>query len=180
MGLLEIYFGTIAIIVIFIAFARGYAKELGSTMIIMVSIFLLLFVEEQFQPALVGIGNLILPNVEGDLLLSLFYQIFFISSVFAGYAGRTINFAGAERPPPQGTILTLLIGLLNGYLIAGSLWYYQNQFFYPIWDLLGVPATTFITPSSLQVIELLPQYLLSQPTLWMIPIALLLLLKVRG
>lgn len=180
MGPLEIYYGTIALIVTLIGVARGYSKELGSTMIILVAIFLLMFVEERLNPILLTVRDFLWTNdvVPETLFLSLVYQIFFVSAIFAGYSGRTINFGGQEVAPPQRTLLNLLIGGLNGYLIAGTLWYYQHAYGYPFrrWG-LGVQPLTFTE----QIwVDLIPQYLLPVASLWMIPIAVLLLLRVRG
>ncbi len=37
-----------------------------------------------------------------------------------------MDFGGKPMRPPEGTILSLLVGLLNGYLVAGTIWYYAN------------------------------------------------------
>lgn len=181
MGLIEIYFGTIAFIVTLIGLARGYSRELGSTMIILVAIFLLLFLEERLNPILSTVGRMAF-SVEGpgaeQFFLSGFYQMLFIIAVFAGYAGRTIIFTGQELPPPQGTILNLVTGAINGYLIAGTLWYYQQAYGYPLFNLSWMNVDTSVAPEGL--VRLLPQILIPYPTLWMLPIAVLLLLRVRG
>jgi hypothetical protein len=178
-----VYFGTIAIIVTLIGLARGYAKELGSTMIILVAIFLLLFIEERLNPLLLTARGLFLDDTNGlsePLFLSLIYQIGFISAVFAGYAGKTIQFTGKPIAPPQGTMLDLLIGGLNGYLIAGTLWYYQLVYGYPFGALDWNAQLNAVTPLGINAVQLLPQVLLPNPALWMVPIAVLLLLRVRG
>jgi hypothetical protein len=180
MGPLEVYYLTIAVIVTMVGLARGYSRELGSTMIILVSIFLLLFTQARLDPILLRVRGLIANDqvLPEALFLSVVYQLFFIAAVFAGYSGRTITFPGRELPPPQGTLLNLLIGALNGYLIAGTLWYYQHIFQYPFGAVgLGVPVFSELTPG---FIQLLPQVLLPIPAYWMIPIAVLLLLRVRG
>ena len=64
--------------------------------------------------------------------LSNFYLVIFVITVFAGYAGRVITFSGREWPMPQGTVLSCLVGAINGYLISGSLWYYQHIYGYPL------------------------------------------------
>ncbi|MEZ4834817.1 MAG: hypothetical protein R2873_22990 [Caldilineaceae bacterium] len=63
MGPLEVYFITIAVIVALIGLARGYAQELGSTMIILVAIFLLLFVEERVNPLLINVRDVIFEGI---------------------------------------------------------------------------------------------------------------------
>lgn len=182
MGPLEIYFSTIALIVTLIGLARGYARELGSTMIILVAIFLLLFIEDRLNPLLLTARSLFFSpaNLPDPLFLSILYQLSFIVAVFAGYSGKTISFGGKPIPPPQGTALDLLIGALNGYLIAGTLWYYQQVYGYPF-DVLGWMNPLYTnTPLASALVRLLPQVLLPTATLWMVPIAVLLLLRVRG
>lgn len=182
MGVIEIYFGTIALIIVLIALARGYQRELGSTMIIMVAIFLLMLLEERLNPILTRVGTRVfaLEETPGNqqLFLSGVYQLFFVAAVFAGYAGQTITFSGKPLPPPRGTIYTLAIGLINGYLIAGTLWYFQNAYDYPL-SRFGLLKPEF-TPLAEALIRVLPQYLMPSASLWMIPIAVLLLLRVRG
>jgi hypothetical protein len=180
MGSLEIYYGTIALIVTLVGIARGYSKELGSTMIILVSIFLLMFTEARLNPILLSIRSILWANgaVPETLFLSLVYQLLFVSAVFAGYSGRTITFGGKEVPSPQRDLLNLLIGGINGYLIAGTLWYYQHAYGYPF-DTWGW-TTQPLTGTAQVLVSLIPQYLLPMASLWMIPIAVLLLLRVRG
>lgn len=179
MGSLEVYYGTIALIIALIELARGYARALGSTMIIMVAIFLLLAIQEPVNPILIRVGEIITgEEVPEQLFLSIVYQLIFTIAVFAGYSGRTINFSGRQVPPPQGTILSILIGMLNGYLVAGTLWYYQHLFQYPF-QMLDL-ITPVLTPTAEALVGILPQILLPSPALWMFPIAVLLLLRVRG
>ncbi len=182
MGALEIYFGTIALIIALVGVARGYSKELGSTMIIMVGIFLLSFVEQQFNPT---VQRLVTQALRGELaemdppfLLGTLYSTVFVAMVFAGYAGQVIVFDGRPLPPPQGTILSLLIGGLNGYLVAGTLWYFQHVYGYPLSRFgLVVPD---LSPVAQALLRILPQAVVPSPTWWMIPIAVLLLMRVRG
>jgi hypothetical protein len=180
MGSLEIYYGTIAFIVTLIGIARGYSKELGSTMIILVAIFLLMFTENRLNPILLSVRNFLWADggLPETLFLSLVYQLFFVAAVFAGYSGRTITFGGTEVRAPQRNLLNLLIGGINGYLIAGTLWYYQHAYGYPF-DTWGW-TTQPLSGTAEVLVSLIPQYLLPTPSLWMIPIAVLLLLRVRG
>ena len=181
MGLLEIYFGTIAGIITLIGLAQGYARELGRTMIILVAIFMLLYVENRLSPILSTIGRLIFSFEDlgsQQLFLSNFYLITFVITIFAGYAGRAITFPGQEISAPQGTILNCLIGAVNGYLISGSLWYYQHVYDYPLSTIGWIDAD--LSPIAVELVRFLPQNLMSSPTSWIIPIVVLLLLRVRG
>lgn len=180
MGLIEIYFGTITFIITLVGLAQGYSRELGRTMIILVVIFLLLFVNDQLNDILRTVGRLVFSFEELDtqrFFLSGFYQIMFILTVFAGYAGRTIVFPGQEMRAPQGSVLNLLVGALNGYLIAGSLWYYQHVYDYPLATIGWM--NTNLSPIASELVNFLPQYMMPEPSLWVIPITVLILLRVR-
>jgi hypothetical protein len=182
MGPVELIFISIALMVALIGLARGYVKELGSTLIILVAIFILTFFEDQLTGLLTALGASFGGGDEGgtanDLLLSTFYSLIFIIIVFGAYSGRTLNFAGTPAPPPQGTLISLLIGLLNGYLIAGTLWYYQHAYGYPIGQL--VTFDNQLTDLATTLVEYLPPVLFDNPVYWIVPVAVLLIIRVRG
>ncbi len=181
MGLIEIYFGSIAGIITLIGLAQGYARELGRTMIIIVAIFLLLYAEDRLNPILNRVWQMVFSADEQkteQFFLSNFYLIIFVITIFAGYAGRVITFSGREWPMPQGTILSVLVGAINGYLISGSLWYYQHIYGYPLSSIGWID--TDLSPIALELVRYLPQNIMPSPTPWVIPIAILLLMRVRG
>jgi hypothetical protein len=181
MGPVELTYISIGLVITLIGLARGYVKELGSTLIILVAIFILTFFEVQITAVLNFIGDIF--NGVGDpdnndLLLSTFYSIIFIIIVFGAYSGRTLNFTGTPAPPPQGTLISLVIGLLNGYLIAGTLWYYQDAYNYPISQF--VPFQDTLTETAQTLIQYLPPTLFDNPVYWIVPVAVLLIIRVRG
>ena len=177
---IEVIFGIVAIFIALIGFARGYPKELGTTVIILASIFVLSFVEARVINLTGAVGEALLNGdlEAANLLMSMFFEILFIAAVFASYAGITLDFPGRPAPAPQGTIISLAVGLLNGYLVAGTLWYYQQRFQYPLqlFNLIELPLTARGAAWS----ELLPQTLFESPVYWMIPVAVLLIWRVRG
>jgi len=178
MGPIELLFITIGLIVTLIGMARGYVKELGNTVIVLTAIFLLTFFQDELTSLMtkVGTGILGFPDPPNGFL-SLFYSTVFIAIVFASYAGKTLDFQGAPMPPPGRWILNLAVGMLNGYLIAGTLWYYQDEFGYPLRDITG-----FVEPLSTRaqtMINYLPQNLFDNPVYWIIPVAVLLILFIR-
>lgn len=180
MGPVEAIFGVVAIFITLIGFARGYPKELGTTIIILAAIFVLSFIEERVLNLSGTIQNSLL---DGDvdatnLLLSMLFEVLFIVAVFASYAGITLDFPGRPARPPQGTLISLAVGALNGYLIAGTLWYYQDLFNYPLQSLGLVQLP--LTARGQAWVALLPQNLFESPVYWMIPVAVLLIWRVRG
>lgn len=182
MNPVELTFYTIGLIVTLIALARGYGQELGSMVIIMVAIFVLSFFEDEITNLFRSVGEVLFSGSDNSQAINLFlmfvFQFIFVIIVFMGYAGRTLAFAGTELPPPQGTFLTLAVGALNGYLIAGTLWYYLDIFGYPVQSLGWICLP--LTATGQQLVSLLPQRLFESPTYWMIPVAALLILRVRG
>jgi hypothetical protein len=183
MGPVELVFFAIGGMVLLIALARGYKDELGSTLIILVAILVLSFFEEQLLGLFTTVGETLFGtqatrSEARNLLLMFTFQLIFVIIVFMGYAGRTLAFPGTEEPPPQGTLLTLAVGALNAYLIAGSLWYYLDRFGYPVQSigLICLPLTALAE----QLVQMLPQRLFESPTYWIVPVAALLILRVRG
>jgi len=179
----EAVYVTIAIIFAFIGVARTYARELGNTLVILVAIFLLTLLEARAIEYLTLGGERIF-DVAGDatnLFLSLSFTILFVSIVFASYSGRTFgmpSFGGRPLGPPEGTLLSLAIGLINGYLVAGTLWYYQDRFGYPFQRFGWI--TLPLTPTGAEIVALLPQRLFDSPIYWMVPVAVLIVFLVRG
>lgn len=181
MGPIEITYITIALIVTLIGLARGYVKELGSTLIILVAIFMLTYFEEQIAGVFGGIGERLFgldSEDELNAMLSVIFSLVFIAIVFSAYSGRTLAFTGKPAPPPQGTILSLLVGLLNGYLIAGTLWYYQDTYNYPIGQ--WVTFQNQLTDTAQTLVGYLPPALFESPVYWIVPVAILLIIRVRG
>lgn len=181
MGPIEILYIGIALTVALVGLARGYVKELGSTLIILVAIFILTFFEDQLSGVVTVVGERLFGadnQTEVNAVLSIFYSLVFIILVFGGYSGRTLPFSGTPAPPPQGTLISLMVGLLNGYLIAGTLWYYQHVFDYPLGQ--WVTFQNQLTPTAQTLVKYLPPTLFENPVYWIVPVAVLLIIRVRG
>ena len=179
MGLIEVYFGSIAGIITLIGLAQDYARELGRSMIIIVAIFLLLYVQDRLNPILNSVWQMVSSAEDvgaRQLFLSNFYLAIFVITIFAGYAGRVITFSGQQWPMLQGAILSCLVGAINGYLISGSLWYYQYIYGYPLANLGWINPD--LSPIAVKLVRYLPQNIMPSPTPWVIPIAML--MRVRG
>ncbi len=184
MGPIETYFATIAVIFVLIGMARGYAKELSTTVIILVAIFLMDVVDGLLNPRLLSLVATIFPTFEptstaADTLLCALYVGAFISAVFANYSGRSLNLGGTQAAPPVGTYISILVGLLNGYLVAGTIWYYQSIYNYPL-KFFGRGFEQPLSATAQAMVELLPQKLALNAGYLMIPIAIILLLRARG
>jgi hypothetical protein len=116
---------------------RGWAKEI----MVASSVLLAMFVQQVFAQYVLGPGNLYLPLLwpaSSGASESLVYsetQYYVVTGlllllVFCGYAGPAFvsRFtAKIAREKLQDSLLGFFLGLLNGYLIIGTLWYYLHR-----------------------------------------------------
>jgi hypothetical protein len=109
-----------------------------------------------------------------NLFLFLCYTAVFVAIVFATYQGKTFDYGGQQRKGCLGVGLSLVVGLINGYLVAGTLWYYAAKFEYPL-SLFQMPLTT----AGATMVYYLPQNVFDgNPVYWALPATALLLLKI--
>jgi hypothetical protein len=184
MGPVELLFFTIGFMFVLLGFARGYAREVSTTILVLVLIFFLTFFEQGISGIISPIGARLFgisDPADVNLLLSMAFSLIFISILFANYSGKTLEFltfTGTPAPAPLGTILNVAVGVLNGYLVAGTLWYYQDRYNYPIREFVLYQDS--LTETAQQLIPFLPPRLFQNPAYWMIPVAILLFWRVRG
>ncbi|MFQ5945507.1 MAG: hypothetical protein ACE5NC_04575 [Anaerolineae bacterium] len=137
MGAIELVWLVMIVIFALAGVVRGYPKELGTTTSILVALLVLnQWGAEVFQgldASLAGLTGVSL--TEGDrvnLIQAGFYLALFIAMVFLSYHGETLAFRGDPPPGAAGVLINSANGAINGYLIAGTVWYYLDQFEYPI------------------------------------------------
>lgn len=103
--------------------ARGLAKELGVTTILLLSLFSLTFAWNQLGARLAPIilkGPLSSAPVE--TAKALYYAIILIIVTFVSYEGFTLQFPVQSQKGLGKGLFGAMGGLLNGYLIVGTLW----------------------------------------------------------
>jgi hypothetical protein len=130
MGPVDIFFLILVAIWGAIGLIRGYHKELGVTLLLFIGLFVLLFAEAQFGSQVDKILEFIAgpdPNRQAALQ-ALFRCGFLIFIAFIAYQGEIFRYPGTTN----NSFLSWLVGLLNGYLFAGSLWYYLAQSQWPL------------------------------------------------
>jgi hypothetical protein len=132
---IEVFFGVIVFIFVIIGIVRGFLRELGVTLALM---FLLFFLS-RFEPSLdrgvtkvLDMGSRVIGAGNRNAFEVWIYIFVIGAAAFISYQGETLAFGGDSPRGSQGTILGAMTGLLNGYLIAGSIWYYMDKFNYPI------------------------------------------------
>ena len=132
MGPIDAFWLAIVFVFVFIALVRGYLKELGLTLVMLVYLFAL----DQILPRILSEGSFVeraLPNPETrDLVLWLTFTVLCLVTVFIAYAGETLAFEGTPIKGVVGVVLNVIVGFVNGYLVAGTLWWLMDFFNYPI------------------------------------------------
>ncbi len=145
------FFGVIGIV-------RGFHRELGVTTMLLLALLVIKLAEDRFGHQFNGVLALVTGDGVAQLprARAVVWVLFLIVIAFVSYEGDRLAFPGRGTAP----VLGLLIGLLNGYLFAGSMWYYLAQ---AGWPLLQV--STRYTDLYGTLSRLLPPALLNWPFL---------------
>lgn len=190
---IEVYFFTAVLVFTLIALVRGFLKELGVTTILVVALFLLAqfgsILDATIQKAMtVGVVQKAVPEAaQGNPVHAAVYILFIVSAAFVSYHGETLAFTGKAPKGGEGILLTAMVGLANGYLIAGSIWYYLHVHEYPFafMRLTAGDLSSFAEnmvpylPVSLLGQELMPGVVPGQTPLLYIMVILILLRVIR-
>lgn len=152
-GILVIVFGLIGL-------ARGFLKELGVTTVLLI----VLFMFDQWGENISGyvfhgldMARISFTGGTGESVAKAsFYIIPIVIATFISYHGETLVFQGTPPRGIAGALLASGIGLVNGYLVAGSIWFYLHKFDYPFGSI-----SRPLTPLEQEVIKILPLAVLS-------------------
>lgn len=200
MGPIQYLFLTIAAVITIIGIARKYNNELGNSIIFMFTIAMLGLIQTrlsgQFENALSIFTSAL--NLQPNDLQALFYLGIFTAVVIASYTGVTFAFSAAPRKDFWGGLFTVMVALFNGWLVAGTLWYYANYFDYPFVDVQRplsdvatsivnflLPQTIFSGGEAVSAMNAAGTAVVSQPApantvFWLIPPTVLMILRIRG
>ncbi len=165
MGPIEITFLVLLIVFAIVGLVRGYSHELGVTTMLLIALFALEFLNEKYQGTLNRLLGMVSGQEDIDPVRSWIFVAVLLVITFISYQGNTLSFPGRGGRP----FFDLGTGLLNGYLAAGSIWYYLHQAGWPGLP-IGEPYTTFYQT----VVRLLPPAVFSWP--YFIGLAVILLI----
>lgn len=163
---IEVFFAALIFMFALIGLVRGFLRELGVTTIMMFLLFFLSLFEPELDRGLMRVmdaGRGFMFSSDDNLIQCGIFTFIIVGSAFVSYEGETLAFGG-RLYGTQGVILGLLTGTLNGYLIAGSLWYYMDRFAYPF-EVLGFSVEN-LSPIAQRMIEFLPMNFLGRPVLF--------------
>jgi uncharacterized membrane protein required for colicin V production len=124
---------------------RGWAQELLVSFSMILAFFLIIVIEtvilKRFADGVI---------VDGSIQQFWLRIVIVIVLAFFGYqTPRITRFAAAvKKDRISDTLLGFFLGAINGYLVAGTLWFYMAQ--------AGYPFKYFIDPNILSGIELNP------------------------
>lgn len=136
---------------------RGWAKE----MLVLFSMVLALFLIYVLETYVPGVQSA-LASQEGGMQFVL-RAILILLLAYFGYQTPNIPLAALggklAREKLQDWLLGSVLGMLNGYFIVGSLWYYLHIAQYPWPDLVSAPAPDVV----LNLVQFLPPKVIGSP-----------------
>jgi lysylphosphatidylglycerol synthetase-like protein (DUF2156 family) len=140
---------------------RGWAKEI----LVSFSVILALAFTALLEHYIPFIRDVLLP--QNSVVLFWLRTIILIMLVFFGY--QTVNyqrFAGKlTREKLEHAILGIVIGAINGYLIAGTVWFYMADAKYPFTNTVSAPNGTIATIAQ-NMLRYMPPNLLGIPAIY--------------
>jgi len=178
MGPIEVLFGSLLVVFLWVGVIRTYPKELGVTTLVLAALYIMYRFGNQALKALEDVirrfGLQIAGTPNEKFIEFTLYLFFLLFIVFISYEGITLEFPGTPPKGTTGVLLNLASGFLNGYLVLGTIWYYLDRFNYPVQQFkLFTPP---LSPFAQKLIPLLPQNLLPQPDMVFLGFLLFLLI----
>ncbi len=150
-----------------VGMVRGFLRELGVTLVLVATLFgldILIPVLEGFINSgglqFLGLGKTAESHTTQVVLALLFTTIMLVAA-YISYQGETLSYEGAAPKGILGFLLSFLVGLVNGYLLFGTIWWIWGHYQYP----LGLVSLPLPDPSTAIVAGgLLPPDLLAGGT----------------
>ena len=152
---LAIVFWMYVILFALIGGMRGWAKEI----LVSFSVILALALTALLERYIPFIRDVLVPAKK---LCSFWLRtVILIMLVFFGY--QTVNIARISakvtREKLEHIILGVVIGAINGYLIAGTIWFYMADPSYPFGNIVSAPSGEIATIANNMLLYMAPRLL---------------------
>ena len=192
---LEIVFVLLILVWGLIGVVRGFSREIGASIAIVLAMTSLSI----FGPLVVTNVNMIagkLTSFQIPVAASVpqgqsafcaapspeqftFYSLVFGAIVFMGYQGETLGLLTKVGRVPSG-IFGLFVGLVNGWLVAGNLWFFLDKCAKYNVPALGIQNANVavLSQTAQTMIKLLPLNVIGEPVLLLGLLFLLLILRI--
>ena len=143
-----------------IGMLRGWAKELLVSFSVIVAVAFNTLLHE-FAPVVKGLP-------ESDPTLFGIRAAVLVTLVYFGY--QTVVSvarlqAGGRRERLQDSLFGFFLGAVNGYLIAGTLWFYLDKAQYPWPTVVSAPTGNLLTQVT-TIMNYMPPHLLGSPGIY--------------
>ena len=172
MGPIELLFLVLIGLFGAIGVVRGYQRELGVTTMLLLTLFVIEFLTAssfgtRITAALVGLG---LTETQVTTIFDLSACVLLMIVMFISYQGLGLVYPGSG----QNHFVSLLVGLVNGYLFAGSIWWYLQNAGWPF-----AKVTDTYTPVYEFLVKLLPPEIFGWQFFILVAVAMLILRVIR-
>lgn len=118
----EYFWGVLFIAFGIVGMVRGLLKELGATTILLLSLFALKVGWDQIGSKIVGTVQGRAPDAGDSTVMAAYYAVVILAVAYISYEGVVLNFPLKNLVGPAKAVFGLLGGLLNGYLVVGTVW----------------------------------------------------------
>ena len=145
---LYVVFWMFVFVFAFIGFVRGWAREVLISASVVFALFVI-FVLEQYVPLIGGyFESKTIPDSNVIPIEQFWFRILVLGlMLFLGYEGPSLpRISGSrfQRDNWRDSLLGLVMGALNGYLIVGTLWAFLDEASYPFGWVSAPPTTVDI------------------------------------
>ncbi len=161
---IHIVFWIFVIVFAVIGALRGWGRELLVTFSLVLSIFILSIVNE-FAPGLEK-------SLVKESAANYFWVRFAVTVGLVIFGYQSVNLSRISASPRlirgnlQDTLLGLFIGIINGFLIVGTIWFYLHEANYPL-DFISAPqAGTEMGDAALELVPFLAPSWLASPAIY--------------
>lgn len=158
---LTVFFWLMVILFGIIGAMRGWAKEILVSFSLILALFIVTLLETYVPPVKLA-GSQLEPSTR-----FWFRSIIIILAVFFGYQSPNLPaIAGARfaRERLQDVLLGLILGMFNGYMIVGTLWFFMDQAGYPFHNYIQAPdPATQMGKAAMGLLDNMPPEFLKPP-----------------